>query len=750
MISTIVGTENSYPSTSVTNYNHISTNLLGSWNATETARDEIVPAAFDLSELYVLLDAAPTAGKSWEFTVMKNGSATAITLTIADAAVSGTYAGSAVSFAAGDTISLRAIPTGTPTTGTNVWWNLKCSGTGFPVMGANTSNTSNSATQYTSPQAVSNTWNTSVAPREIVVPTAGTFSKLYIQLDGVAGGTNYVWTMYKNGSSTALTVTIGAGAATGSDTSNSFTVAAGDRIVLQCTPNGTPTSRNATWGMLFTPDVDGESWFGYGSNAAPSTTLVRYEQPIGLGGNSWNATERQLVIGAYDLTKIYAYYATAPGGSASWDLTARKNAADTALTVNVSGASQTGNATATASFAQGDKLSVELTPNSTPASPTDGVHFGLLMFVDPGGGDDHTILSDDTALALSMDNATLTQNHVVAGQDTALALSMDNATITQNHVIQPQDISLGLSEDNTTVAETNFSLVAQDVALSLTEDETTLTQLHIIAAQDIALGLSEDNATITQDHIVVAEDIALALSEDNTTVDHNHVLSAQDIALGLTEDNTTVEVETVVLSTTDIALGLTTDNTTISQNHVVEAQDVALALTEDNTTISQNHVIATADIALGLTEDNTTVGNTNHFLATQDVALALTEDNTVLTQNHVIPVEDVALALTMDNAAITQVHILVPTDVALALSEDNATIDQTNFVLTVQDIALTLTEDNGVITQNHVVTVQDVALALTMSSPLVFEGEPERSASVIFLLDGRIAVRVSNNVYLPL
>src|SRR5688572_4973285 len=185
MISTIVGTENTYPSNTVTNYNHLCTTLLGSWNATETARDEIVPATFDLSELHVLLDTAPGAGTSWDFTVMKNGVATAITLTIADAAVSGTYAGAAVSFAAGDTVSLRAVPTNTPTTGTNLWWNTKCSGTGFPVMGANTSNTSNSATQYTSPQAVSNTWNTSVAPREIVVPCAGTFSKLYIQLDGV-------------------------------------------------------------------------------------------------------------------------------------------------------------------------------------------------------------------------------------------------------------------------------------------------------------------------------------------------------------------------------------------------------------------------------------------------------------------------------------------------------------------------------------------------------------------------------------
>lgn len=385
MISSIVGTENSYPSATATNYNHISTTLLGSWNATETARDEIMPGSFTLSNLYVLLDAAPTAGKSWQFTVMKNGSATSLTVTISDAGVSAEDITNSVSFVAGDTISLRSVPSSTPTTGTNLWWNVKCSGTGFPLLGGNTTGTSNSATQYTSPQAVSNSWNTSVAPREIVVPCAGTFSKLYIQLDGTAGGTGYAWTMYKNGSSQALSASVAAGSATGNDTTNSFSVAAGDRVVLACIPSGTPTSRMAAWGVLFTPDVDGESWFGYGSNAAASNSAARYEQPIGLGGNSWNATERQIVIGAYDLTKIYAYFATAPGVGTSWELEARKNAADTSLTVTVADTNQANNTTSTVSFAQGDKLSAELTPTSTPTVPADGVHFGLLMYVAPAG-----------------------------------------------------------------------------------------------------------------------------------------------------------------------------------------------------------------------------------------------------------------------------------------------------------------------------------------------------------------------------
>ncbi len=389
MISTIFGSENSYPATAAANYIHPSATLLGSWNATEASRVQVIPSAFDLSELYVLLDVAPGAGKSWAFTIMKNGVATAINLTISDSSTSATYAGAAVPFAAGDTISLRSVPTGTPTTGTNLWWNMKCSGTGFPLLGSNTSNLATSPLNYGSPMGVSNVWGTSLAAREIMVPTAGTFSKLFAKLNGApSGSAQYRLEIYKNGVATGLSCIIAGTNVTANDVVNSFSVAAGDTIAIVSTPTGVPTARMAAWGLLFTPTTDGESFISYGSNAAPSNTAVTFEQPLGHGGNSWNATERQLVIGPYTLTKQQVKLSTSPGAGRSWDFVTRKNAADTALATNLL-ATTTGSTTASVAFAQGDKLALELTPTGTPTVFTDA-KWGAVIYVAPAGGPANT------------------------------------------------------------------------------------------------------------------------------------------------------------------------------------------------------------------------------------------------------------------------------------------------------------------------------------------------------------------------
>lgn len=655
MISTLYGSENSYPNNTTTQYIWVTSSLLGSWNANQNNRDQRMPGSFTLSELYVLLDTAPTAGKSWQFDLMKNGSTTGVTVTIADAAVTATDSVNSIAYAAGDTISLRAVPTNTPTTGTNVWWNIKCSGTGTPILGGNASAMSNSADNFTAPNSVWNLWGTTNASREILIPCAGTFSNFYVGLDASpSAGKSYDITLLKNGSATTVTVNIADANTTGSDTTHSFSVVAGDTICLQTHPVSTPTARQVDWGFVFTPTTDGESFMSYGSAAAPSTAATRFEQPLGGGGNSWNATERQVVIGDYDITKQYVKLDAASGAAKSWDVTLRNNAADTALTTNLADTT-TGNTTATVSPAQGDKLAIELTPNGTPTAFT-AMSWGAVIFVDPGG---LTISPSDSALALSMDNTTITQNHVIASVDSALALTMDNATITQNHVIVPQDISLGLSEDNTTVNH-NHVLPVDDIALALTEDSTTISQNHVVASLDIALALTEDNATITQTNFVLtAQDITLSLTEDNTTITQNHIVSVNDIALGLTTDNTTVAEETdVVLSTNDIALGLTTDNSTINQNHSLTTADISLALSEDNTTITQNHVVVSADLALTLTEDPTTIAQT-HDLAVQDLSLALGIDSTTITQNHIIVADDLALALALDLATILRYDVVV-------------------------------------------------------------------------------------------
>ncbi|MEK7355694.1 MAG: hypothetical protein AAB250_04560, partial [Bdellovibrionota bacterium] len=103
------------------------------------------------------------------------------------------------------------------------------------LMGAPTGTVNASSTGYTS--FGHSTWNTTETGRVTPVPVAGTVSKLYIRTSTAqnAGG-NMVCSIRKNSVDTAVVVTIAAGAAAGtfSDTTNTVAFAAGDLISLGC------------------------------------------------------------------------------------------------------------------------------------------------------------------------------------------------------------------------------------------------------------------------------------------------------------------------------------------------------------------------------------------------------------------------------------------------------------------------------------------------------------------------------------
>lgn len=90
-------------------------------NATETAVSFPIPFACTISKLYVAVSTAPTAGKSWAFTVRKNAADTAVTCSVADAAIAGSDTSNSVAFAAGDLFAIESTPTGTPTAGNMTW-----------------------------------------------------------------------------------------------------------------------------------------------------------------------------------------------------------------------------------------------------------------------------------------------------------------------------------------------------------------------------------------------------------------------------------------------------------------------------------------------------------------------------------------------------------------------------------------------------------------------------------------------------
>lgn len=84
------------------------------------------------------------------------------------------------------------------------------------------------------------TTNSVEASRQVIIPVAGTIKNLYVLTATTQSANNsQVCTVRKNGASTAITTTIAASAAAGtfSDTTNSVSVAAGDRLSLQVQNN---------------------------------------------------------------------------------------------------------------------------------------------------------------------------------------------------------------------------------------------------------------------------------------------------------------------------------------------------------------------------------------------------------------------------------------------------------------------------------------------------------------------------------
>lgn len=89
-------------------------------------------------------------------------------------------------------------------------------------------------TRYMNPYTVNATASTTII--NLVIPFSGTIRNMHVYHNNTAGnGNNIVYTLLKNATSTALTVTIPSTTQTASDTSNSVSISAGDRLALEVT-----------------------------------------------------------------------------------------------------------------------------------------------------------------------------------------------------------------------------------------------------------------------------------------------------------------------------------------------------------------------------------------------------------------------------------------------------------------------------------------------------------------------------------
>lgn len=378
------GAEDNAPSTSAVNYTQVTDTQLSTYTTAEASRTLVISEDIVVTKFTVWCTTAPTTGNSFTYTLRDDGVNTAAAVTISDTNTTASWSGS-VSIAALSLIALQTSPTGTPTAPGTHYWTIEyyTAGNFYLIPGGNSNVGSTSATNYFPIFGGYTITNSTVATDfEVLVPTNATVINLAAALDGAPGsGKSMAFSLRQNNTTDVLTATV-ANTNTTANATGSVAIAPTDTLVMKMTPSGTPGFARAKTCLTVVPSAAGEIITAFGYTTTPSTSAVNYQVPQGPGLSSFSSTEglRQLRLPACKLSKLYARCDTAPGGSAQYVLAVRSAAGATGITTTIAAAATTGNDT-THTFDHGDGnfVSMQITPSTTPAAST--MRFSFVMAV---------------------------------------------------------------------------------------------------------------------------------------------------------------------------------------------------------------------------------------------------------------------------------------------------------------------------------------------------------------------------------
>ena len=240
---TVAGTGTATPGTGSTSY----IGLCGKDNSgtTEAQHNTIVPTAGTFTKLYVEVSVAPGVGKSWAFTLMKNGSATGITCTIADTATAANDTAHTATCVATDKIYLKAVPSGTPASATMKYGTCFVpTVSGESIISSIVLGSGISAAGTTYGYLVggaTNDFTATEAQHGYLSQPKVIVKNIYIDLDTAPGASkSWQFALREAGSTSAITATV-SDAATTATTSANVQLSANEVLNLISVPTGTPT-----------------------------------------------------------------------------------------------------------------------------------------------------------------------------------------------------------------------------------------------------------------------------------------------------------------------------------------------------------------------------------------------------------------------------------------------------------------------------------------------------------------------------
>lgn len=367
------------PNTGATRYHWLEG--FGNFEDAVGKREGVASLAGTLDAFRVDVGTAPGVGKSWTFTVMLNGVATSLSVTIADTDTFGVDVTNSVDVAPGDLLAIRCVPSGTPTGAGNVRWASRY----FPDdsgprmwLGGEQSLLHGSAVRYAHLGSPGNAWDTAtLADRQTMWGTVCTITDLYVTLGAAPGvGDSYTFRIMVNGVQQGSDVTIADAATSGSATGMSIAIASKDMVTLRCTPSGTPDTTGAVWGVAYTPttlgqfNISGSSGNGFDTVATEFHAINEHAQA---SGDVTESTRHGLAsdgeaADSVTLQGLRVKLTSAPSAGDSRVLTIRKNGVDTDLQVTIADAETEGADDSQVTFGFGDTISLESEITGTPSA----------------------------------------------------------------------------------------------------------------------------------------------------------------------------------------------------------------------------------------------------------------------------------------------------------------------------------------------------------------------------------------------
>lgn len=395
-----LGNHNGTPSNSATNYiGVIGATRVGdssaAFNTTENLTEVIVPCAGTFRNFKVEMGVAPGSGKSWVWTVRKNGADTTLTTTISDAEVKDKDTSNSFTVVAGDRVCLQVVPSGTPSTAVPTEWSIEFEGNtpNQNFIGGVDNNAATTGIRYALPVYGGNGFRIgeSVLDGQLLIPHSTTIKAFYVIIGTTPGGAaTRIFSLSKNTvEENSTKITIANPNTSGNVTGLSVALVAGDLLSFRSDVTGVPAaSGRVQWGILLESAVDGESILSITNTSSLNNVDTNYNWISGTFNSGFTTTEaaKRTEGGptAFTLKNMHIRITTAPGAGTSRVFRLRKNGASGNLVATIADAAVLGSDTThTDDIVENDTIAYQHVPNGSPPSGTGDISMGMTMYIAP-------------------------------------------------------------------------------------------------------------------------------------------------------------------------------------------------------------------------------------------------------------------------------------------------------------------------------------------------------------------------------